>query len=222
MAVAKSATWQDQAASLIDFERVRLEFGDRPSILVVDMQAEYVSPDSPWHVEHPLSVAERIQGLLAAARRKPVPVIYTDNGFRADLADAGLISLRLPDVRVGVCQEGTEGTEILRAISPRAGDFPGNKKRYSAFFGKEIGPLLQGWGTDTAIITGCVTGDCIRETAYDAFQHGFRPIIPEECGGDSHPALHEQELLILDTWIADVFTLDEMIAHLNSLPEESL
>lgn len=212
-------TWRNQAEQLIHFDRGRVGFGDRPVLLIVDMQAEYTDTDSPWHVPQLESVAAAIQRLLVAARRKAVPVVYTYNGFRKDLADAGLLPRKLPDLEAGVCQEGTEGARILESIAPGAGDLVINKKRYSAFFGTEMDLLLRGWEVDTTIVTGCVTSGCIRETAYDAFQRGYRAIVPEECVGDRYPTLHEHELLVLDTWMADVIPLADVVTYVNALPE---
>lgn len=211
--------WRDQVKEFKQQARGRLGFGDRPVLQVIDMQREYANPECPWYVEMAEEVTRNLSILLKAARRKGMPVLYTYNGFREDLVDAGLLPLKLPDLKGGVCREGTEGSMIIEDIAPQGGDHVINKRRYSAFYGTEMGLVMQGVRADTVIVTGCVTSGCVRETAYDAYQRGFRPIVPEECVGDRLPSLHEQSLFILDTWMADVLPLAEVLEYVEGLPD---
>ena len=65
------------------------------------------------------------------------------------------------------------------------------------------------------MIAGVSTSGCIRATATDALQHGFRPhggaATPAPTGP---PALHESNLRDLDAKYADVVELAEALAHL--------
>ena len=40
------------------------------------------------------------------------------------------------------------------------------------------------------IITGCVTSGCVRATVIDAFSHGYRVFVPEDCVGDVEDRPH--------------------------------
>ena len=51
--------------------------------------------------------------------------------------------------------------------------------------------------SDTLIIAGCSTSGCIRATAVDACQYGFRPMVVREAVGDRSRAAHEQNLFDL-------------------------
>ncbi len=66
-------------------------------------------------------------------------------------------------------------------------------------------------------MTGASTSGCVRATAVDALQHGYRPIVPREAVGDRNPAAHEANLYDLDTKYADVVSMDEVIEHLEGL-----
>jgi nicotinamidase-related amidase len=58
------------------------------------------------------------------------------------------------------------------------------KKYASSFFGTDPVPRLLSHGADTLVITGCSTNGCVRATAVDSCQNGFRPMVVREAVGD--------------------------------------
>jgi nicotinamidase-related amidase len=50
---------------------------------------------------------------------------------------------------------------------------------------------------DTLIITGCTTSGCVRASAVDSCQSGFRTIVVREAVGDRSQNAHEANLLTL-------------------------
>ena len=78
------------------------------------------------------------------------------------------------------------------------------KKYASCFFGTDLVPRLMNQRVDTLIITGCTTSGCVRATAVDAVQNGFRPMVVREAVGDRSQAAHEQSLFDLNAKYADV------------------
>ncbi len=73
-------------------------------------------------------------------------------------------------------------------------------------------------GVDTLVITGCTTSGCIRASAVDAVQNGFRPIVVRECVGDRHEDPHNANLFDIDAKYGDVISKAEAIDYLKSLP----
>src|SRR3712207_7290339 len=51
--------------------------------------------------------------------------------------------------------------------------------------------LFRSQRIDTVIIAGCNTSGCIRATAVDSFQYGFRTAVVEDCVGDIELGPHE-------------------------------
>ena len=76
---------------------------------------------------------------------------------------------------------------------------------------------LNGLGVDTLIITGCTTSGCIRATAVDTVQHGFRPICVRECIGDRAEGPHEANLFDINAKYGDVISKDHAMDYLNNL-----
>ena len=70
---------------------------------------------------------------------------------------------------------------------------------------------------DTLLLAGCTTSGCVRATAVDALQHGYRPIVVREAVGDRSAAAHEQSLLDLDAKYADVESLRSVLDYLSTL-----
>ena len=65
------------------------------------------------------------------------------------------------------------------------------------------------------IVVGFSTSGCVRATALDALQHGFRPIVVADACGDRDAATHDQNLFDLDAKYADVLSEAEVVAHLS-------
>ena len=63
--------------------------------------------------------------------------------------------------------------EFCEGVEPQEGEVV-IVKQY-VHFGTSLVATLNGL-VDTLIITGCTTSGCIRATAVDTVQHGFRPI----------------------------------------------
>ena len=101
--------------------------------------------------------------------------------------------------------------EIDPRIAPDAGEAVLVKSFASAFFGTSLASMLAAAGCDSVVVTGASTSGCVRATAVDALQHGYRVIVPREAVGDRNPAAHEANLYDLDTKYADVVSLDEVM-----------
>jgi nicotinamidase-related amidase len=102
-------------------------------------------------------------------------------------------------------------------LEPRPGEAVLNKLFASAFFGTPLASLLTAAGADTVIVTGASTSGCVRATAVDVMQHGFRLVVPREAVGDRNPAAHEASLYDIDAKYGDVVSVDEVVAYLDRL-----
>jgi nicotinamidase-related amidase len=91
------------------------------------------------------------------------------------------------------------------------------KRLASCFFGTDLSSRLAAGRIDTLIITGCTTSGCVRATAVDAVQNGFRPMVVREAVGDRSAAAHEQSLFDLDAKYADVVSLEETLQYLGTV-----
>ena len=82
----------------------------------------------------------------------------------------------------------TWGYEILDELEPDfETDWFVEKTRLSAFFNTNLEVVLRGLKTETIIITGVLTNQCIGATTKDALFRDFKPIVVEECTGTTMP-----------------------------------
>jgi len=188
----------------------RQGYGRRPALLVIDMSVGFTSPESPLHCELEAAVGA-ISELLAAARTRDLPVVYTTVSYgegEKTAAKAFIDKVPAP---------GSRFTEIDRRLAPQPHEPVLNKLFASAFFGTPLQSLLAAHGCDSVVLTGASTSGCIRASAVDVLQHGYRLVVPREAVGDRNPAAHEQALYDIDAKYGDVVALDEALAWLGSV-----
>ena len=111
--------------------------------------------------------------------------------------------------------EGEPLAEIVPELPPAPDDVILIKQYASSFFGTSLAAMLTARGVDTLIITGCSTSGCVRATAVDAMQNGFRPIVPRECVGDRHDGPHEANLFDINAKYGDVVPLSDVMSQLQ-------
>lgn len=163
----------------------------RPALLVIDMQRDFVDAGAPIECAGARAVIAPILQLLAAARAGGVPVVYTQEAHRAAKVDFGLeLDYEEPEH----CLEGSPGIELLPALAPQPGDHLVIKRRYSGFFATDLDLLLRGLAVDTLILVGVATDVCVRATAQDAQQLGYRVVVPRECVAGTSAAQHDAAL----------------------------
>ena len=102
-------------------------------------------------------------------------------------------------------------------LAPASDDLVIVKNYASAFFGTSLAATLTAAGIDTLILTGCSTSGCIRATAIDGIQHGFRVIVPRECVGDRRAGPHEANLFDINAKYGDVVSKRETLDYLAGL-----
>jgi maleamate amidohydrolase len=64
------------------------------------------------------------------------------------------------------------------------------------------------------VIAGVSTSGCVRASATDAMQHGFRPIVVGAACGDRTAAVHQANLDDLAAKYADLATVEDAAARL--------
>jgi maleamate amidohydrolase len=187
--------------------------GVRPCLVIVDLNRGFTDPESPLHCDTDEAVGA-IAKLLEAAREAGTPVAFTtleyDEGGK-QVAKAFIA--KSPGLLV--LAPGTRWPQIDERIAPREGEPVLYKLFASAFYGTPLAAMLASHGCDTVIVTGASTSGCVRATAVDALQHGYRVIVPREAVADRAPGAHEASLTDLDAKYGDVIGVDEVVAILR-------
>ena len=189
--------------------------GARPGVLVVDFSCGFTDPECALGSDLTPQV-EATKRVLDAARAKGLPVVFTTIGFDASLKDGGLWLQKVPTL--GDLQMGGRWVEIDARLGQRDDETVIVKKGASGFFGTNLASVLVSQGVDTVILCGATTSGCVRATAIDLLQWGWPTLVPRECVGDRAQAPHDANLFDIQAKYADVVSVDEAIAYLESVP----
>jgi nicotinamidase-related amidase len=186
-------------------------FGTRAAVVVVDVVQAYFDRSSPMYaaVEDVLDPTAR---LIRAARTVGMPVFFTRQLFE-EPNDEGVYVRKVPALKL--LRPGSN----LADLHP---DLPAKPeevfvKHYpSAFHRTDFADRLRRLGADTLIITGLTTSGCVRATAMDCLLHDLRGIVVREAVGDRDRAAHEANLFDIDSKLADVKPLQDVIAWIET------
>ncbi|OIK16186.1 cysteine hydrolase [Bacillus sp. MUM 116] len=129
-------------------------------LLVVDVQTALVN-------EHPYNerkVIENIKNLISVARdhEKEVVFVRHDDGVGTEL------------------EYGTDGWQIYDEIAPNKDEKVFEKQYNSAFLKTGLKEYLDTKNVNSIILVGMQTEYCIDTTCKNAFEFGYKLIIPEE------------------------------------------
>ena len=191
-----------------------LGWGQRPGLLIIDMMNAYFTAGSPFDLGSDAAVTGCAR-LLAAARAAGVPVLHTQVRYRPGATDGGLFVQKVAALRLLAEDVPGDLGDLVPALAPRPDEVVVVKQYASAFFGTSLAATLTAAGIDTLVIGGVSTSGCVRATATDAMQHGFRPIVVPAACGDRTQAIHDANLADLQAKYADTATLDDASARLG-------
>ncbi len=190
-------------------------YGTRPAVIVVDFALGWTDESYAGGTARLDSPVENTARLIAVARQKDIPIVYTTSPFRPEGADQPFKSAA--DESSKYREWAARAVEIDERVAPSAPDLVIEKENASAFFGTHLIGYLTQLKVDTVLITGCSTSACIRATATDAKSYRLKPVIVSDCVGDRSAAAHIFTLADIQARFADVVSLDDSLEYVESL-----
>ena len=210
------ADWRDE--TLDDYQSkglaVRMGYGAKPVLLVVDFINGFTDPSSPLGGDLTSELAATNE-LLAGFRAAGLPVVFTIIAYEPDLRDAGMWIRKVPSLEVLI--KGTRMVEVDNRVEPLPGEYVVGKKFASAFFGTDLDTYLKARGVDTIVMAGCTTSGCIRSSAIDSIQSGYYTIVVREAVGDRAEGPHDANLFDIEAKYGDVVGLEDALNYLRSV-----
>lgn len=191
----------------------RQGLGERPALVVVDFCNGFTDPQSALACDCDVAVGQT-QRLLAAFRERGLPVVFTTVAYDSgnERVAAAFIA-KVPALRT--LQRGTRWPEIDARLAPAEGEPVLEKLFASAFFGTGLSALLTAARCDSVVVTGASTSGCVRATAVDALQHGYRVTVPSDAVADRAPGPHDAALTDIDAKYGDVVPTAELLIALR-------
>lgn len=191
----------------------RTGIGARPALLVVDFVNGFYDPEILGGGNIPEAVTATVP-LLAFAREKGLPVVFTRIVYAADGSDAGLWCEKVPRLRD--LTEEAPASHVVPALAPRPGELVIRKTQASAFFDTPLAACLVARGVDTLIVTGCTTSGCVRATVIDAMSSNYRTVVVTDCVGDRALDPHRANLFDMGQKYSDLMRATEIMAALEA------
>lgn len=193
----------------------RIGFGKKPALIVIDFMKGYTLPESPLYAPDIVTAVAESATLIAAAREQGIPVFHTNIRYQANFVDGGIWIKKAPVMKAMV--EGNPFSEFCSEVKPQENEPVFTKQYASSFYGTSLAAALYALGVDTVVLIGCSTSGCIRASAVDAMQHGFRTIVVRDCVGDRHQAPHEANLFDIDSKYGDVVSKADAHRYFSEL-----
>jgi len=205
---------QDVASNYAGVWDTRIGFGSKPALLLVDFMQGYTIEGAPLYAPGVVSAVDHAREVLVAAREAGMLLVHTNIRYDpTGFVDGGIWVKKAPVMKAMV--EGHPHAAFCDEVSPLPGELVISKQYPSAFFGTTLASTLHAQGIDTLVLTGCSTSGCIRATAVDGVQHGFRVMVIREAVGDRHVGPHEANLFDIDSKYGDVIGKAEFFAYLT-------
>jgi nicotinamidase-related amidase len=188
-------------------------FGERPAVLVIDIMKAFSDATLPLGANLDRQILETNR-ILDAAHAVSAPVFFSYVAYdEPNCADAGIWGEKMTGLY------GLTADSPIVALDERLHRLPSDavfvKKYASCFFGTDLVSRLTSRRIDTLIITGCTTSGCVRASAVDAIQYGFRPIVAREAVGDRSQPAHDQSLFDIQAKYGDVLEVDTVVTYLQ-------
>jgi ureidoacrylate peracid hydrolase len=174
------------------------------------MQNGYCSPGGYFaHLGVDLSPTQRVipavSRLVDIARRAAIQVVWLQNGWDADLKEAGGPqsvnqrkgnSLKLmrtrPELYGKLLTKGGWDYDIVKELTPEPQDLIVPKPRYSGFAGTALDSMLRSRRIETLLVCGVATNVCVESTIRDAFFLEYFPVLVRDACYQAGPDFAQQ------------------------------
>ena len=231
------ATWDDmltvrdkEVFSISGYGK-RAGFGQRPAVLVIDVNYNFVGDkaepilDSVKRFRNSCGAegwegVHRIAELLTECKKKHLPIFYTTgHDDRMNAVAFGRWQAKNSRSTEDMADTWEKGNNIVEEIAPHAGDIVVRKQKPSAFFGTPLMSMLNEVHADSVLVTGTTTSGCVRASVIDAFSYNLKVSVVEECVFDRGQASHKINLFDMAMKYADVISLQETVEYIRALPD---
>ncbi len=154
-------------------------------VLIMDYQTEIVA-----NYASDGGLVERAAGVLNAARKAGIPVIYVVVSFREGYPEVGSRGVFQFVKGTGRMVQGTDAVAVHSGVAPKPGDVVVTKKRIGAFTGSDLEVILRSMGRYTLYMMGVATSGVVLSTVRLATDMDYNPVVITDCCSDRDEEVH--------------------------------
>ncbi|NTJ11577.1 isochorismatase family protein [Rhizobium lusitanum] len=194
----------------------KLGYGIKPALLLIDLAEAYFREGTPLYHPRFRPALESCVRLQEQAHTSGIPVILTRVEVSKGGVDCGIFFKKIT-IPMLCFEEGNPLGDFNPLVKVGKNDVVVTKRYPSSFFATPLGPMLTSMGVDTVIIGGVSTSGCVRASALDTCQWGFRPIVVSEACGDRHQGPHDANLFDINAKYGDVVSEADAMNYMANL-----
>ena len=192
-----------------------LAFGNYPALLVVDLIEGFVAQDGPFYTPGIEATCQNVRILMDEFREHNLPIVHTTVEYQENGLDGGIFVEKIPTLRQLV--QGSRWTNFPPQVAPDSRGLIVSKRYASAFFGTHLGASLTAQRVDSLVIVGVSTSGCVRASAVDALQYGYRTIVVADCVIDVDQEAHRVNLRDIQRKYGEVLNLEQVLEVIKSI-----
>ncbi|MDH5444816.1 MAG: cysteine hydrolase [Gammaproteobacteria bacterium] len=148
-------------------------YDKKSALMIIDMQKDFVLPDSPSCIPGAYVTIPNIQKILGSFRHHNLPIFHIVREYREDGSD--IEKFRFDEFVSGskCAIPNTVGCEVVDELKPVDGEYRIVKNRFSGFMNTELDLILRRIGVTDLFVTGTQYPNCVRATVFDAVALGY-------------------------------------------------
>lgn len=209
------------------------------AVIVIDMQNAYASEggyvdQAGFDVSPAAGVIAKIADVLDAARVAGMPIVFLQNGWDGDYAEAGtpsspnwhksnaLKTMRArPELSGKLLARGGWDYDLVDALTPQPGDLRVHKPRYSAFFNSQLDSILRARNIRTLVFVGIASNVCVESTLRDGFHLEYFGVMLEDATHHLGPDfIRDATVYNVEKFFGWVSTVADFRTAVGQLPKE--
>jgi len=144
------------------------------ALILVDLQKEWINPDSPYFVGQMTGLIERTNKLIEYCRGEKYKIIFTTH-LEPDGGDE--------------FREGTANVEIIDAVARKSTDTVIKKNKISPFYRTKLENELT--LVKEIVVGGVLTNLCVRSLVEDAYDRDYDICVIKDCCRAFDPEVQE-------------------------------
>ena len=159
----------------------------RQALLVIDMLHDFLDPGGSLYCgDQAREIIPKVRDLIEAHRRAGSAIIFLTDWHAPDDKEFRMF----PPHAVA----GEHGAEIIPELEVKDGDHVIRKTRFSAFYGSDLGRVLESEGVEEIHMSGVCTSICVMDTTSDARNRDYPVVIHTRAVADFDQEAHEFSL----------------------------
>jgi nicotinamidase-related amidase len=162
------------------------------ALLIIDAINDLEFEGGAGMLPRAVRMARAIAALKVRASKRGIPTVYVNDNFGRWRSDFHRI--------VAHClEDDVRGRAVAEQLVPDETDYFVLKPKHSGFYNTTLDLLLDYLQTETVILTGIATDNCVLFTAADAYMRDLRLVVPSDCVTALTPAAHRAGLAEMRT-----------------------